>query len=224
MPSLPPLSPTPRSTLTRNRDRALHDREALYSLLDEALVCHLGVVLGGSPVVVPTGFGRDGDTLYLHGSTGSANLRAAAGTDVCVAVTVLDAIVYARSLQHHSMNYRSAVIHGRARPVTDERAKLHGLRVLTEHLSPGSWEHARQPNGKELAAVAVLALDLTEASVKQRSGDPTEEPADLADGNAWAGVLPVHTTFGDPVPSGYVPPGTGVPSHVTGRTIRPPAR
>ncbi|NIJ13645.1 hypothetical protein FHU38_003989 [Saccharomonospora amisosensis] len=224
MPSLPPLSPTTRSTLTRNRDRALHDRQALYSLLDQALVCHLGVVLDGSPVVVPTGFGRDGDTLYLHGSTGSANLRAARGADVCVAVTVLDAIVYARSLQHHSMNYRSAVIHGTARPVTDERAKLHGLRVLTEHLSPGSWQHARHPNDKELAAVAVLALDLTEASVKQRSGEPTEEPADLADGTAWAGVLPVQTTFGDPVPATYVPPGTGVPSHVAGRTIRPPAR
>lgn len=218
------LSRTPRSTLTRNKDRALHDREALYDVLDEALVCHLGLVVNGSPVVVPTGFGRDGDTLYLHGSTGSGNLRAAREAAVCVAVTLLDGIVYARSLQHHSMNYRSAVIHGTARPVTDEHGKLHALRVLTEHLSPGSWEHARHPDDKELASVAVLALDLAEASVKQRCGEPREDPADLADGTAWAGVLPVSTGFGDPVPATYVPPGMPVPGHVAGRTVRPPAR
>ncbi|MFF5990085.1 pyridoxamine 5'-phosphate oxidase family protein [Prauserella flavalba] len=213
-----PLSPTTRSTLTRKKDRAARDRADLYGVLDEALVCHVGLVLHGSPVVLPTGYGRDGDTLYFHGSTGSGNLRAAASrVDVCVTVTILDGIVYARSLNNHSMNYRCAVIHGRARPVTEAAEKLHGLRVVTDHLAPGSWEHAREVSAKELAAVSVLALDLAEASVKVRSGEPIDEPEDLEHGTAWAGVLPVHTTFGAPAPATYVPADMPLPAHVTER-------
>ncbi|TNC20313.1 pyridoxamine 5'-phosphate oxidase family protein [Amycolatopsis alkalitolerans] len=207
------LSPTPRSTLTRKRDRAATDRQALYDLLDEALICHLGLVLNGSPVVLPTGYGRDGETLYLHGSTGAGNLRAAAtGIDVCVTVTLLDGIVYARSLNNHSMNYRSAVVHGRAKLVDDPEEKMRALEVVTEHLAPGSWEHARAVNAKEFASVAVLSLDLAEASVKARAGGPGEEPEDLSADEIWAGVVPVQTTFGAPVPADYT--RVPVPEHV----------
>lgn len=214
------LSSTPRTTLTRKKDRAATDRSALHGVLDEALVCHLGLVLHGSPVVLPTGYGRDGDTLYLHGSTGAGNLRAAgAGLDVCVTVTVLDGIVYARSLNNHSMNYRSAVVHGEARAVTDDTEKLHGLRVVTDHLSPGSWEHARGVNAREFASVSVLALDLAEASVKIRSGGPGDDEEDLTHGTAWAGVLPVRTVFGAPESADYSA-GIAIPEHVAARAGR----
>jgi nitroimidazol reductase NimA-like FMN-containing flavoprotein (pyridoxamine 5'-phosphate oxidase superfamily) len=215
------LSPTPRSTLTRKKDRAATDRKALDDILDEGLICHLGLVLNDSPVVLPTGYGRDGDTVYLHGSTGAGNLRAAAtGIDVCVTVTLLDGIVYARSLNNHSMNYRSAVVHGRARLVEDAEEKMHGLKVVTEHLAPGSWEHAREVNAKEFASVAVLSLDLGEASVKARAGGPGEEPEDRDSDQIWAGVVPVQTTFGAPIPADYVPAGAPIPAHVS----REPAR
>jgi hypothetical protein len=209
------LSPTPRSTLTRKKDRAATDRHALYDVLDQALICHLGLVLNGSPVVLPTGYGRDGDTMYLHGSTGAGNLRAAsAGIDVCVTVTLLDGIVYARSLNNHSMNYRSAIAHGRARLVEEPEEKMRGLQVITEHLAPGSWQHARAVNAKELAAVTVLSLDLGEASVKARAGEPSDDPEDLANDAIWAGVVPVQTTFGGPISAGYLPEGAPVPEHV----------
>jgi nitroimidazol reductase NimA-like FMN-containing flavoprotein (pyridoxamine 5'-phosphate oxidase superfamily) len=219
------LSPTPRSTLTRKRNRAATEPQALYDVLDEALICHLGLVLNGSPVVLPTGYGRDGDRLYLHGSTGAGNLRAAAtGLDVCVTVTMVDGIVYARSLNNHSMNYRSAVVHGRAVLVDEPEEKMHGLRVITEHLAPGSWNHAREVNAKEFAAVAVLSLGLGEASVKVRAGDPIEEPEDAGNDSVWAGVLPVQTTLGSPVPAGYLPDGAPVPDHVARRVSRAPGR
>ncbi|MDQ0376801.1 pyridoxamine 5'-phosphate oxidase family protein [Amycolatopsis thermophila] len=213
------LSPTPRSTLTRKRDRAATDRERLYEVLDEALICHLGLVLNGSPVVLPTGYGRDGDTLYFHGSSGAGNIRAAAeGIDVCVTVTLLDGLVYARSLNNHSMNYRSAVVHGKARLVTGDE-KMHGLYVVTEHLTPGSWDHARAVTAKERAAVSVLALDLAEASVKIRAGEPVDEPEDMDSHHIWAGVVPVQTTLGTPVPATYVPAGAPVPEHVRDRKL-----
>ena len=183
-PSFRALSPTARSTVRRGAGRARTDRVELYAVLDAGLVCHLGVVLGGAPVVLPTAYGRGqgdrADTLYLHGSTGAGTLRAAAtGAPVCVTVTHIDGVVYARSVFHFSMNYRSAVVHGRARLVTDHTERLAGLRAVTEHVAPGSWDHARSPNRKELAATAVLALDLAEASVKVRTGPPVDDDADV---------------------------------------------
>lgn len=211
------LSPTERSTPGRTKHRTAFGRAALYEVLDAGLICHLGLVLDGSPVVLPTGYGRDGDTLYLHGSTGARSLRAAAdGIDVCVTVTHLDGIVYARSLNHHSMNYRSAVVHGRARPVTEREEKLHGLRVVTEHLAPGSWEHARGVNAKEYAAVSVLALPLHEASVKVRAEGPNDDAEDVEANTVWAGVLPIRQVFGSPVPAADLP----VPKHVTERAAQ----
>lgn len=215
----PPLSPTPRSTLGRLPERAELDRAALDAVLDAGLICHLGVVVDGAPVVLPTGYGRDGDVLYLHGSTGASSLMAAAlGGPVCVTVTLLDGIVYARCAFRHSMNYRSAVIHGRLRRVTDRQERLHGLEVLTEHLAPGAWTRVRPPSEKEFAATMVLALDLGEASVKYRAGDPGDEEDDIRRGGVWAGVIPVVTTFGAPVPSADLDP-MPTPDYVADRRL-----
>ncbi|MFC3452968.1 pyridoxamine 5'-phosphate oxidase family protein [Amycolatopsis speibonae] len=212
-----PLSPTDRTTLGRKKNRALTDRSALYAVLDEGLICHLGVVRDGVPLVIPTGYGRDGNTLYLHGSTGAKSMRDSDGVEICVTVTLLDGIVYARSINNHSMNYRSAVILGKAAAVTDADRKTHGLRVLTDHLAPGSWEHARDVNAKEFASVSVLELDLTEASVKMRGEGPDDPEDEVADDLAWAGVLPVRTVFGEPEPSVDLASAWTVPDHVKGR-------
>ncbi|MCM6775132.1 pyridoxamine 5'-phosphate oxidase family protein [Nocardia sp. CDC159] len=217
----PSLSPTSRSTLTRYRDRAAIDRAALDAVLDAGLLCHVGVVMHGSPVVLPTIYGRHGDTLYLHGSTGAGNLRAALTGEVSVAVTLLDGIVYARSAMNFSMNYRSAVIHGRPTEVTDPDERLRALRVITDHNAPGAWDVVRPPNKKELAATRVLALDLTEASVKSRAGDSGDDPEDL-DNGVWAGVLPIRQIFGTPRSNGDLAPGIDIPEYVHARVTQAP--
>ncbi|MBO0839556.1 MAG: pyridoxamine 5'-phosphate oxidase family protein [Sciscionella sp.] len=211
------LSPTERSTIRRGKDRAVRDRSALYHILDAGMVCHLAVVIDGAPRVLPTGYGRDGNTLYIHGSSGAASLRAADGVDVCVAVTMIDGVVYARSVFHHSVNYRSAMVHGVARRLADDERKLAGLRAITEHLAPGSWQHCRPPTKKELAQTTVLALELTEASVKMRTGGPREDDDDVLANTAWAGVLPIETRWGTPIPDAEHPPATPIPAHVTRR-------
>lgn len=207
------LSTTARSTLGRKPDRAATDRADLHAVLDEGLVCHVGFVRDGAPVVLPTGYGRDGDTLYLHGSTGA---RWLAGTELpcCVTVTHLDGIVHARALMHFSMNYRSAVVHGVARRLTDADERLHALRTIVEHLTPGAWDHARRPDRRELAATAVFALDLTEASVKARSGPPSDDEADVVADLAWSGVVPVRTVRGTPQPAPDLPQHHVLPAHL----------
>jgi nitroimidazol reductase NimA-like FMN-containing flavoprotein (pyridoxamine 5'-phosphate oxidase superfamily) len=215
------LSPTPRSTIRRGKNRAVTDRAALTAVLDAGLVCHLAFVTpAGAPVVVPTGYGHEDDTLYVHGSTGAASLRDGADAEVCVNVTLLDGVIYSRAVFHHSVNYRSATIHGVATPVTDPDAKLHALRVITEHIAPGSWDHARGPTPQEFAKTAVLALDLTEAAVKIRTGGPGEEPGDLTPdriGASWAGVLPLVRTWGTPEPCQHLPADVAVPDYVSSR-------
>jgi hypothetical protein len=211
--------PTERTTVKRLPDRGRYDADTVNAILDEALYCHVGLVdPAGHPVVLPTIHVRRGDQLYLHGSPANHLLRTAKkDVDVCVTVTLLDGLVYARSVFSHSANYRSAVVHGNARPVTDPAEKLAALRAIVEHTTPGSWEHARQPTTKELAATGVLALDLGEASLKVRTGPPGDEDADVATGAAWAGVLPVRTTFGEPAPCPLLPAGAATPSHVSER-------
>src|ERR1700755_3342916 len=189
------LSSTPRTTLRRHRERGQTDRAVLYEVLDAGLVCHLGVVAGGDPVVLPTAYGRDGDTVYLHGSSANGAFRAAAGHPVCVTVPHTAGLVAARSVFSHSMNYRSAVIFGTATLVTGEDERWYGLEVVTDHLIPGRWAAPRQRTKKEMAATAVLSLPLTEASVKVRTGGPADEPEDLAL-DVWAGVLPIAVSFG----------------------------
>ncbi|HXZ63420.1 MAG TPA: pyridoxamine 5'-phosphate oxidase family protein [Streptosporangiaceae bacterium] len=215
-----PLSSTPRTTLQRLRERGRTDRAELDAVLNAGLVCHLGVVIDGEPVVLPTGYGRIDDTLYLHGSSANRSLLAAAGQQVCVTVTLLDGLVCARAVFHHSMNYRSAVIFGAARLVTDPAEKLAALRAVTDHLVPGRWEHAREPTRKELAATAVVAVPLDEASVKVRSGGPKDDPEDY-DSGIWAGVLPAALTFGPAEPDPALPPDVAIPGHIAALAGRP---
>ncbi|MFE1596485.1 pyridoxamine 5'-phosphate oxidase family protein [Nocardia sp. NPDC058705] len=212
-----PLSPTPRTTLTRAKERGATDRTELDAVLDAGMVCHLGVLLGGSPVVLPTIYGRVGDTLYLHGSTGAGNLRAAIDTDISLAVTHVDGLIYARSAMHFSMNYRSAVVRGRAVLVTDEAERANALRVIVEHSAPGAWDRVRSPDRKEMAATMVLALDLTEASVKVRTGGPNDDESDIEAGGVWAGVLPLRQVWGEPIPADNLEPGVDVPADVAAR-------
>lgn len=211
-----PLSSTIRTRLGRQAQRSSTDRSVLYEILDAGMICHLGLILDGAPRVIPTGYGRLDDTLYIHGSTGASSLLAGPSQEVCVTVTHLDGIVLARSLYHHSINYRSAVIYGTPRAVTDPDAKLTGLRVLTEQLAPGQWAVAREPTRKELAAVVVLAIPLAEASVKIRQGPPNDEDSDYAL-DVWAGVLPVQQTFGPPSPDPLLRPGIPIPGHIAHR-------
>ncbi|HEX2316850.1 MAG TPA: pyridoxamine 5'-phosphate oxidase family protein [Thermomonospora sp.] len=214
--STPNLSPTTRTTLGRAKARGRTERTALDEVLDAGWICHLGVVVDGVPRVIPTGYGRDGDTLYLHGSTGARSLVEGSGQPVCVTVTHVDGVVLARSIFHHSVNYRSAMIYATPRRVTDPGELLGGLRTLSEQMAPGRWDAVRPPTRKELAATAVLALSLEEASVKVRQGPPEDEPEDYAL-DVWAGVLPVRQVFGEPVPDPRLRPGIDVPAHVLER-------
>jgi nitroimidazol reductase NimA-like FMN-containing flavoprotein (pyridoxamine 5'-phosphate oxidase superfamily) len=212
-----PLSSTPRTTLRRHRERGQADRAALYEVLDAGLICHLGVVAGEDPVVLPIAYGRDGDTLYLHGSSANGAFWAADGHRVCVTVTHIDGIVAARSVFSHSVNYRSAVIFGTATMVKDEDERWQALRLVTDQVIPGRWAAARQPTAKEMAATAVLSLPLAEASVKVRTGMPADEPEDHAL-DVWAGVLPVAVTFGAPEPDPALRPEIPLPAHIRDRT------
>lgn len=208
-----PLSATPRTRLGRHHERGRTDRADLYAVLDAGMICHLGVVLDGAPVVLPTAYGRAGDTLYLHGSSANRSLLAAAGQQVCLTVTHFDGLVCARAAFSHSINYRSAVIFATARLVTSDDERLTAFRAVTEQLIPGRWDAVRAPVRKELAATAALALPLTEASVKVRSGPPADDPSDL-ELSTWAGVVPAAVRFSEPVPDPVLAPGTGVPAHI----------
>jgi nitroimidazol reductase NimA-like FMN-containing flavoprotein (pyridoxamine 5'-phosphate oxidase superfamily) len=222
MESATPLSGTERTKLRRKPYRGSTDRADLYAVLDAGLICHLGLNAGGYPRVIPTTYGRDGDTIYLHGSTGSSALASADGQPVCVTVTHLDGLVCARSVNNHSANYRSAVIYGLARVLSDDAERVAALRVITEHLIPGRWAGAREPNKKELAATAVLAVPLDEASVKTRSGGVLDQDEDL-DLDYWAGVIPARLVFGEPEPDAGLRPDIGVPEHIyarSGHTLR----
>jgi nitroimidazol reductase NimA-like FMN-containing flavoprotein (pyridoxamine 5'-phosphate oxidase superfamily) len=211
------LSPTERTRVRRHAERAQTDVADLHAVLDAGMICHLGVVVDGTPMVLPTAYGRIDDTLYLHGSSANRSMHAADGHEICVTVTHLDGLVCARAAFSHSVNYRSAVVFGTARIVTDEAERLAGLRAVTEQLIPGRWDTLRPPTRKELAATSVLAIPLTEASVKVRTGGPKDDnPADL-DSGVWAGVLPARVTFGDPEPDPELPAGMGTPEHIRAR-------
>jgi uncharacterized protein len=209
--------PTPRTTPTRYRDRAHYDRETVHRILDEALICHLGYMSAGRPVVLPTTHARLGETLYLHGSTGSGPMLAARaappGLPVCVTATLVDGLVLARSALHHSLVYRSVVVVGDARVVEDPAEKLRALHSLLDHIASGRAADCRTPNARELAATAVLALDLVEVSAKVRSGGPVDDPEDSTLPH-WAGVVPLSLTAGTPVPADDLNPATPVPQYL----------
>lgn len=213
---LPPRLPvTDRTRHRRLREQASLERTDLEAVLDAGFVCHLGVVIEGRPLVLPTVYGRDEQWLYLHGSVASRSLTG--DLPVCVTVTHVDGLVLARSVFEHGVNYRSAVIHGDARQVTDPEEKLAGLRRLTEHSAPGQWSYARRPNRKELAATTLLALSLEEASVKIRTGAPEDGDGPDAGLGLWAGTLPLTAVWGEPVPDPALPTGTPIPGHIACR-------
>ncbi|MFD1663415.1 pyridoxamine 5'-phosphate oxidase family protein [Streptomyces caeni] len=208
----------PQTGLTRHRrlrEQGSLRRADLDAILDAGFVCHLGVVVDGRPLVVPTVYGRDEGRLYLHGSVASRSL--AGGAPVCVTVTHVDGLVLARSVFDHGVNYRSAIIHGTARKVTDPDEKLAGLRRLTEHATPGQWSYARRPDRKELAATTLLALSLEEASVKIRAGAPDDGDGPDAGSGVWAGTLPLTATWGVPEPDPLLAPGILPPEHIARR-------
>ena len=212
------LSETPRTRHRRVRENGRTDAEDLYGVLAAGLVAHLGLVVDGHPLVVPTVYGFDREQIFLHGSVASRSLTA--GTEVCVTVTVLDGLVLARSVFEHGVNYRSAMIFGLPRRVTDPGELDYGLRVLTEHVAPGQWDYARRPSRKELAATVLLAVPLTEASVKVSASPPDDgEGPDAALGR-WAGRLPVVATWGTPVPDPLLAPGVEAPPHIAERAGR----
>ena len=186
-------------------------------MLAAGFICHLGVVVDDAPMVLPTVYGADGDRLYLHGSVASRSLVAAPDATICVTVTHVDGLVVARSVFEHSVNYRSAMIYGTPRMVSDDDEKLAGLRCLTEQAVPGQWDYARRPNRKELAATTLLALDLHEASVKIRTGGPDDGNGPDAELDVWAGVLPISMAVGAPQPDPGLRPGVRLPAHLAGR-------
>src|SRR6202142_716202 len=189
-------APTPRTRVVREPQRAVYDRAAANQILDEAFLCHVGFVADGQPYVIPPSYGRDGDTLYIHGSAASRMLRHLdQGVPVCVTVTLLDGLVLARSVFNHSMNYRSVVILGTATLVDDPAEKLAALRALSEHILPQRWDDSRFPNEKELKATSVLRLPINEFSAKVRVGPPVDDDEDYSF-PTWAGVIPLEVTIG----------------------------
>ncbi|NNC91525.1 MAG: pyridoxamine 5'-phosphate oxidase family protein [Acidimicrobiia bacterium] len=207
---------TRRTEVHRLPERGVYDAAAINTILDEALICHVGFVSDdGYPVVIPTIHARSGATLYLHGSPASRMLRTVKqGADLCVTVTLVDGLVLARSAFHHSMNYRSVVIFGRPREVTDADEKMRALEVITEHVAHGRWADARHPNDTELKGTTVLALEVDETSAKARTGPPGDDDEDYAL-PIWAGVVPVTTTFGTPIPDPLLADGIDPPGYVT---------
>jgi nitroimidazol reductase NimA-like FMN-containing flavoprotein (pyridoxamine 5'-phosphate oxidase superfamily) len=205
--------PTERTRVRRLPERAAYDRETVHAILDEGFVCHVGLVVDGQPYVVPTGYARAGETLYLHGSSGS-RLGLGPGMPVCVTVTLLDGIVLARAAFHHSFQYRSVMVLGRTRLVTDPEEKDAALGALVEHVVPGRAADVRPGSLKELAATAVLAVPLEEVSAKVRRGDPKDDPEDYTL-PVWSGVLPLALAPGSPVPDARLEPTIPVPSYLT---------
>jgi nitroimidazol reductase NimA-like FMN-containing flavoprotein (pyridoxamine 5'-phosphate oxidase superfamily) len=205
--------PTSRTRVVREADRGVYDRAAAYKILDEGFICHVGFVADGQPFVIPTGYGRIGDNLYIHGSAASRMLRNLdQGVAVCVTVTLLDGLVLARSIFNHSMNYRSVVVLGTATAVSDPAEKLEALRRLSEHILPGRWAESRQPNERELKATLVMRLPITEFSAKVRQGPPIDDEEDYAF-PTWAGVIPLEMVAGEPVNDARLMPGQEVPEY-----------
>jgi uncharacterized protein len=206
-----PYTPTPRTRLVREADRAVYDRESAYRILDEGFLCHVGFVADGQPFVIPTSYGRKDDRLFIHGSAASRMLRnVKEGIPVCITVTLLDGLVLARSIFNHSMNYRSVVVLGKATLVDDPAEKIEALRLLSEHIIPGRWADSRQPNERELKATSILRVPIEEFSAKVRKGPVVDDEEDYSF-PTWAGVVPLEMVAGEPVDDARLTPGREVP-------------
>ena len=213
-----------RTRVRRLPERGAYDSETIYRILDDNILCHVGFNADHGPVVLPTLFGRDDDVIYLHGSAGAHMLRnLRSGVPVSVAVTSVDGIVAARSLFNHSINYRSVVIYGVAEEVTDVQEKLRGMEILTNHILPGRWDEARQPNTTEFTQTMILKLGLEEASAKVRVGPPHDDAEDLPL-DVWAGVIPLSTTAGVPIDSPDLTAGKPIPPSIQAALDRWPVK
>lgn len=209
---------TERTTLKRLPKRGVYDRDIVYGILDKGIICHVGFTVDGRPFVIPTGYARVDDQLYIHGSQVSRMLRTLAeGVDLCVTVTLVDGLVLARSAFHHSMNYRSVVIFGRAAIVEQREAKLAALFAFSEHVIPGRWKEVRVPSEQELKATTVLSIPLIEVSAKVRNGPPLDDDEDYAL-NVWAGVIPLKVVPGEPISDPRLPKGIEPPPYVLNYT------
>ncbi len=205
---------TPRTTLKRLPKRGSHDREVVNAILDEGFICHVGFAVDGRPFVIPTGYARVEDRLLIHGSQASRMLRTLSeGIEVCVTVTLLDGLVLARSAFHHSMNYRSVIVFGRATLVEDPTEKMSALLALSEHIIPNRWQDVREPNESELRQTTVLSVPIDEASAKIRTGPPLDDEEDY-EMEVWAGVLPLRTLAGEPVSDPRLVPDIDPPEYV----------
>jgi nitroimidazol reductase NimA-like FMN-containing flavoprotein (pyridoxamine 5'-phosphate oxidase superfamily) len=209
---------TDRTRLKRLPKRGHFDRETVYAILDEGFICHVGFVVDGQPFVIPTGYARDGDRIYIHGSQASRMLQTLSeGLDACVTVTLVDGLVLARSAFHHSINYRSVVVFGRATLVEDREEKLAALLALSEHIVRGRWDDVRAPTESELRATTVLSLPLDEASAKVRTGPPIDDEEDYAL-PIWAGVVPLRVVAGEPLNDPRLPEDIGAPEYAKNYT------
>lgn len=204
---------TERTAVRRLPKRGVYDREPVYQILDEGFICHVGFVTDGQPVVIPTGYARKQDNLFIHGSQASRMLRTLkTQVDVCVTVTLLDALVLARSAFHHSMNYRSVVIFGRAVLIEGREEKLEALRAISDQIIPGRWDDVRQPTNQELAATTVLSLPLEEVSAKVRTGPPLDDEEDYSL-SVWAGLIPLSLSAGQPIADPRLPSDIRAPNY-----------
>ena len=209
--STPAYPPTNRTQVRRLPKRGVYDKAQVHAILDEGFICHVGFVVDGQPYVIPTAYARSGEQIYIHGSSASRMLRAGAQEiDLCLTVTLVDGLVLARSAFHTSINYRSVVVLGKARLVTDVIEKWQALQSFTNHVIDGRWEQAKQPNEQELKATSVLSLPLDEVSAKVRTGPPVDDEEDYAL-PVWGGVIPVVQTLGEPLPDGRVLEGIAAP-------------
>jgi nitroimidazol reductase NimA-like FMN-containing flavoprotein (pyridoxamine 5'-phosphate oxidase superfamily) len=207
---------TDRTRHRRLRNQGSREWADLLSILRSGFVCHLGVIVDGYPMVVPTAYGLspDGKTIYVHGSVASRSLATQPDATVCLTVTHIDGLVLARSVFEHGVNYRSAMLYGTPRLVTDPDEKLHGLERLTEQVAAGQWAYARKPSKKELAQTSLLAMEIAEASVKIRCGGPSDGDSPDAELPVWAGVVPLHRTWGTPEPADDLRDGIELPVHI----------
>ncbi|MCU1368668.1 MAG: hypothetical protein JWN39_4307 [Ilumatobacteraceae bacterium] len=210
---------TDRTTLRRLPERGAHDRATIDGILDEAVTGHLAFVHDGTPFAIPTIHARVGSTLYVHGSAASRMLRSATDQTICYTATLIDGLVVARSAFHHSMNYRSVVVLGVPRRVTEADEKLAALNAVVDHVLPGRSSEVRDHTDKELRATSVLALSIDEASAKLRTGDPADDDEDML-GDVWAGVVPMHVHFGAPVAAADLRAGIAAPPSALGRQTR----
>jgi uncharacterized protein len=200
-------TPTPRTQVRRRATRGVYDKAQVHAILDEGYLCHLGFVIEGQPYVIPTNYVRSGERIYIHGAPASRIMGVAGQQlDICLTVTLVDGFVLARSVFHHSMNYRSVVVLGKAIVVTDPGEKSHALRCFTNHIAAARWDDARQPTEQELNATSVLAVPLDEVSAKVRTGPPIDDEEDYAI-PVWAGVVPIRQELGEPVPDDRLQPG-----------------